>query len=274
MIQIKPKKIERIICMTEETTETLYALGAQDLIIGISDYTVRPPQAPEEKPKISRFLDARIDKIIELKPDLVLAWSDLQADIVKELIKEGIEVICFNHRSVNGILGMIERLGFIVNKHDEALIYSRELQNELNHIQDEASKFEKRPKVYFEEWFDPLISGIQWVSELIDLAGGDDVFKELSTSSLAKGRIIADQNEVIKRNPDIILASWCGKPVRFKKMLKREGWDQIPAIQNEQIFEIGSDIILQPGPAALTDGVKEMHRIFKRYEIGKIKDES
>ncbi|MCX6148203.1 MAG: cobalamin-binding protein [Candidatus Kapabacteria bacterium] len=258
---------QRIICLTEETTETLYAIGASDLIIGITQYTLRPPQAKKEKPIVARYIDARIDKIIEMKPDLVLAWSDLQANIASELIKNGIEVICFNHRSIQGILEMIQKLGGLIGKSKEAEKYALSLSKRIEIARKKGAKRIVKPKVYFEEWYDPIITGITWVSEIIEICGGIDIFEENRHFYDAKRRILADNNEVVKRNPDIMLASWCGMKFKKAKVLKRENWDRINAIKNDEIYDIGSEIILQPGPAALTDGIDIVMKILDNREI-------
>jgi iron complex transport system substrate-binding protein len=257
----------RIVCLTEETTEVLYALGAQDLIVGISGFTVRPPEARKQKVKVSTYLDANIDKIADLKPDLILAWSDLQADICSRLIKQGMDVHCFNHRSVQGILHMIIQLGSMIGMQEKAIEYADSLQYQLDAVQSHALQREKKPLVYFEEWFDPLITGICWVSELIELCGGIDVFAENRHFPDARRRILADMNMVIQKNPDIMIASWCGKGFRREKVLARPGWQNIPFVQNNQMHEIKSAIILQPGPAALTDGAKQISAIFDAWAL-------
>lgn len=256
---------ERIVCMTEETTETLYLLGEQDRIVGISGFTVRPPEARKEKPKVSAFTSAKIDKILALNPDLVLGFSDLQADIAADLIRHGIDVHVFNHRSVNGILKMINTLGALVGCQQKAQSLAGSLYNNIEQICAESDLDERRPKVYFEEWDDPLFSGIQWVSELIGTAGGDDCFPELAKQPLGKDRIIQNPEEVIKRAPDIIIGSWCGKKFRPNLVAERPGWSAIPAVKCNQIFEIKSAVILQPGPAALSDGVKQLRTIIKKW---------
>ncbi|MFK8031539.1 MAG: cobalamin-binding protein [Gammaproteobacteria bacterium] len=261
---------ERIVCLTEETTETLYLLGEEDRIVGISGFTVRPARARKEKPKVSAFTSAKIDKILALKPDLVLGFSDLQADIACELIKQGVEVHVFNHRSVQQILTMIAQLGAMVGAAAPALKLAEKLERKIQAIKAVTDGYDVRPKVFFEEWDEPLFSGIQWVSELVEIAGGFDCFSELSTQSLGKNRIIADPDEVIRRAPDIIIGSWCGKKFRPERVAARAGWDMIPAVREQQIFEIKSAMILQPGPAALTDGLDQLHAIIgnwtKRFE--------
>ena len=255
----------RIVCLTEETTETLYLLGEGERVVGVSGYTVRPPEA-RKKPRVSAFINARFDKIEALKPDLVLAFSDLQADIAAELARRGYNVVLFNQRSVAEILQMIRMLGGLIGRADRAEVLASKLEADLDRIRDAASQRAKRPRVYFEEWDDPLISGIQWVEELIEIAGGDPTFPELRHATLAKDRIV-EPDAVIRANPDVIIASWCGKPVRKKKIAARAGWDQIAAVRSGAIHEIKSAYILQPGPAALTEGVRQLHAILKS-ELG------
>jgi iron complex transport system substrate-binding protein len=250
---------ERIACLTEETTETLYLLGEDRRIVGISGFTVRPPRARREKPRVSAFTSAKIDRIVELKPDLVLGFSDLQADIAADLIRAGIEVHVFNHRSVAEILRMIATLGGMVGCADRAAALVAELEAGLDAIRRSAERMPRRPRVYFEEWDAPQISGIRWVSELVGIAGGDDVFPELARESLGKNRIIADPLEVPRRSPDVIFGSWCGKKFRPELVAARSGWADVPAVRGGHLYEIKSSIILQPGPAALTDGVRELH---------------
>lgn len=256
---------ERIVCLTEETTETLYLLGEERRIVGISGFTVRPPRARREKPRVSAFLSAKIDKILALEPDLVLGFSDLQADIAAELVRHGIEVHVFNHRSVAEIFRMIRVLGGMIGCVDKSEALVSDLERGLDAIAERASRLPRRPKVYFEEWDDPLISGISWVSELVGVAGGDDCFPELAAEALGKNRIIADPGEVIRRNPDIIVGSWCGKRFAPPKVRERAGWDAIAAVRDNQLHEIKSPLILQPGPAALTDGVESLHRIVSAW---------
>ena len=252
----------RIVCLTEETTETLYLLGEERRIVGISGFTVRPPRARREKPKVSAFTSAKIDKIVELQPDLVLGFSDLQADIAAELIRAGIEVHVFNHRSVAEILRMIATLGGMVGCAAKAAErWSSELESGLDDGARSAARFPRRPRVYFEEWDEPQISGIRWVSELVGIAGGEDCFPELAREPLGKNRIIADPLEVPRRSPDVIFGSWCGKKFRPEHVVARPGWADVPAVRDGQLYEIKSSIILQPGPAALTDGVRAVHRI-------------
>lgn len=250
----------RIVCLTEEPTEVLYALGEEQRIVGISGFTVRPARARKEKPKVSAFTSAKIGEITRLEPDLVIGFSDIQADIARDLIKAGVEVWISNHRSVAGILGYIRRLGAMVGAADRAEKYASEAEAHIASIAAKAALMTRRPKVYFEEWDEPLISGIRWVAELIRIAGGDDVFPELAEKSLARDRILADGSEVVRRAPDLILGSWCGKRFRPERVAARLGWQAIPAVRNGQVHEIKSPLILQPGPAALFDGLDELHR--------------
>jgi iron complex transport system substrate-binding protein len=249
----------RIVCLTEETTETLYLLGEGDRVVGVSGYTVRPPEA-RRKPRVSAFLNARFDKIDALHPDLIFAFSDLQADIVAELARRGHTVVLFNQRSVNEILQMIRMIGGLIGRADRAEALAAQLETGLDRIRAQAASFIRRPRVYFEEWDDPLISGIQWVEELIEIAGGETIFPELRHAKLAKARIV-EPDEVVRRAPDVIVASWCGKPVRKAKIALRTGWDAVPAVRDGQIHEIKSSFILQPGPAALTEGVRQLHAL-------------
>jgi iron complex transport system substrate-binding protein len=256
---------QRIVCLTEETTETLYLLGEDWRIVGISGFTVRPPRARKEKPKVSAFTSAKIDRIIELAPDLVLGFSDLQADIAAELVRAGIEVHVFNHRSVEDILRMIRILGGMIGCEAKTQHLIERLTAELAEVRKRAASLRRRPRVYFEEWDEPQISGIRWVSELVALAGGEDCFPELATQSLARNRIVADPLEVPRRAPDIILGSWCGKKFQPREVTARPGWDAIPAVRNGYVREIKSPIILQPGPAALTDGVRAIQAIIEEW---------
>jgi iron complex transport system substrate-binding protein len=249
----------RIVCLTEETTETLYLLGEGDRVVGVSGYTVRPPEA-RQKPRVSAFISARFDKIEALRPDLVLAFSDLQADIAAELARRGFNVLLFNQRSVAEILQMIRMLGGLIGCADRAEALAGTLEDGLEEIRARASRFPLRPRVYFEEWDDPLISGIQWVEELIDIAGGDPIFPELRHAKLAKARVV-QPDEVVSRHPDVIIASWCGKAVNKTRIASRAGWDAVPAVRAGHIYEIKSAFILQPGPASLTEGVRQLHEI-------------
>ena len=255
----------RIVCLTEETAEILYDLGAEDLIVGISGYTVRPKRARKEKPKVSAFITAKIDKILDLKPDLVLGFSDLQSEICSTLINEGINVLCFNQRSISEILNVIEFIGRIVNLQEKTEKYLKDINSNLDNIRLSSKNLKNNPKVFFEEWDDPIITGIKWVSELIEIAGGIDIFKYYSSKPNAKDRIIKNSDEVINANPDIIFASWCGKKLNKDKIIKRNNWHNINAVKNNDIYEIKSPLILQPGPAALTDGVNEIHTIIKNW---------
>ena len=255
----------RIVCLTEEPTEVLYALGEQDRIVGISGFTVRPPRARREKPKVSAFTSAKIEAILELQPDFVVGFSDIQADIAAELVRRGVEVWISNHRSVDGILDYVRRLGALVGAAQRAGDYADRLQRGLEAVAAEAATLPRRPKVYFEEWDDPPITGIRWVAELVRIAGGDDIFPERALQPLAKARILEDPSEVVRRAPDIILGSWCGKKFRPDKLTARPGWDAIPAVRDGQLHEVKSPIILQPGPAALTDGVKDIARIIRAW---------
>ena len=252
---------QRIICLTEETTEWLYLLGEAHRIVGISGYTVRPKIARAEKPKVSAFTSAKIDKILALKPDCVFGFSDLQADIAAELIRHGVQVTVFNQRSVEEIFSMLYQVAAMVGQAEQGLQRITQMQAHLQTMRQTTVGFTRRPRVYFEEWDEPPISAIRWVSELISIAGGDDCFPELAVQSLGKHRIIADPMEVVRRQPDIIIGSWCGKKFRPPLVAAREGWATVPAVANQQLFEIKSADILQPGPAALTDGVDQLHRI-------------
>ena len=251
---------QRIVCLTEEPTEWLYQLGEERRIVGISGYTVRPPRAREEKPKVSAYLSAKIEKIVDLRPDCVIGFSDLQADIAAQLIKRGIQVTIFNQRSVAEIFSMMYQLAAMVGQVERGLALIRLMQQRLLDIEKAAASLKRRPRVFFEEWHDPHISCIAWVSELIGIAGGDDCFPELAREPMGKGRIIGDGMEIVRRAPDIIFGSWCGKKFRPELVAARPGWENAPAIKNKQLFEIKSSEILQPGPAALTDGVEKLHR--------------
>jgi iron complex transport system substrate-binding protein len=256
---------ERIVCLTEETTETLYLLEEDRRIVGISGFTVRPARARREKPRVSAFLSARIDRILELQPDLVLGFSDLQADIAAQLTRAGLEVHVFNQRSVAGILRMIRTLGGMIGCEARAGVLSEQLEAGLAQVRARAETLPRRPRVYFEEWDDPLISGIGWVSELIGLAGGENCFPELAREPLGRNRIIADPLEVPRRAPDIVLGSWCGKKFRAERVAARPGWQEVPAVRAGYLREIKSSIILQPGPAALTDGVRAIQQVIEEW---------
>jgi iron complex transport system substrate-binding protein len=272
----------RIVCLTEETTETLYLLGEGDRVVGVSGYTVRPPEA-RQKPKVSAFINARFDKIDALRPDLILAFSDLQADIARELIRRGYPVYTFNQRSVAEILQMIRIVGALVGRGEEGHALAAKLEQDLDLIRkgvrpgsdhgltltgpgSDHGLTPRRPRVFFEEWDEPLISGIRWVEELVEIAGGDPIFPELRDKALGKDRIV-DPAAVIERNPDVIVASWCGKAVKMRTIRERPGWDRINAVRNGEIHEIKSTYILQPGPASLTEGVQQLHAILKRCDV-------
>src|SRR5580765_4104488 len=252
----------RIVCLTEETTETLYLLGQGDRIVGVSGYTVRPPEA-RLKPKVSAFINAKFDKIEALKPDLVLAFSDLQADLCAELVRRGMNVVVFNQRSVDEILQMIAMLGGLIGCQQEAERLADRLTADLDRIRDAAAHFPRQLRVFFEEWDEPLISGIRWVEELVAIAGGAPIFPELATAGLAKDRIV-DPLEVARRNPEVIFASWCGKKMRKQTIVDRPGWRTVDAVAGDRIFEVKSTYILQPGPASLTEGVHQIHEILRR----------
>lgn len=260
---------QRIVCLTEETTEWLYLLGQERRIVGISGYTVRPKRARDEKPRVSAFLSAKIEKIMELQPDCVLGFSDLQADIASDLVKRGVQVTIFNQRSVAEIFSMLYQLAAMVGEAEQGARRIAQIQADLRAMQAavaaKVAAGARRPKVYFEEWDSPRISAIRWVSELIGIAGGDDCFPELAAESLGKNRIIADGAEIVRRNPDLILGSWCGKKFRPENVVAREGWNAVSAVRNQQLFEIKSPDILQPGPAALTDGIQKMHQIILQW---------
>jgi iron complex transport system substrate-binding protein len=255
----------RIVCLVEEPTEVLYALGEQDRIVGISGFTVRPPQARKEKPKVSAFTSAKIEPILALKPDLAIGFSDIQADIAAELVRRGVEVWISNHRSVAGILDYVRRLGAMVGAAAKAEAYADQLERGVEAVAAKAAAFPVRPRVYFEEWDEPRISGIQWVAELVRIAGGDDIFPELAAESLAKHRILANDEAILARDPQIVFGSWCGKKFQPGTVAARPGWDGVSAVREGQLFEIKSSIILQPGPAALTDGLAEMHARIARW---------
>lgn len=256
---------ERIVCLTEETTETLYLIGEERRIVGISGYTVRPPRARREKPRVSAFLSAKTDAILNLKPDLVLGFSDLQADIARDLAKAGLNVVLFNQRSVDEILSMVLTLSAMVGAESKGGQLVESLEANLGQIREAASRFPRKPKVYFEEWDEPMISGIRWVSELVEIAGGEDIFSGQSRSHAASGRVVQDAYEVVRRQPEVIFGSWCGKKFRPERVAARPGWHEIPAVREKELHEIKSADILQPGPAALTDGVKRIHQVLKDF---------
>jgi iron complex transport system substrate-binding protein len=255
---------ERIVCLTEETVETLYLLGEQDRIVGISGYVVRPPQARREKPRVSAFTSADTEKIVGLAPDLVLTFSDLQADIVAELIRRGLNVHAFNQRTVAEIFDMIHMLGALVGADERAQKLAAELASGIAEVRNASAQLPHRPKVFFEEWDDPLISGIAWVAELVEVAGGIDIFPELSRGRSARDRIVSP-DDVVRRAPDIIIGSWCGKKFRPEKVAARPSFADVPAVKTGSVYEIKSSLILQPGPAALTEGLAALHTIVKRW---------
>lgn len=252
-------------CLTEEPTEVLYALGEEARIVGISGFTVRPPRARREKPKVSAFTSAKVDEITKLEPDLVIGFSDIQADIAQALVKRGVEVWIANHRSVAAILGYVRRLGAMVGASEKAERYAAQLESHVERVRASAARLARRPRVYFEEWDDPQISCIAWVSELIGIAGGDDIFPERAACPMGRDRILEDHSEVVRRAPDIIVGSWCGKKFRPERVAARPGWDAIPAVRAGELHEVKSPLILQPGPAALTDGLDALHAIVTRW---------
>ncbi len=255
----------RIVCLTEEPTETLYLLGEQDRIVGISGFTVRPKEARRDKPKVSAFTSAKVEAILALKPDLAIGFSDIQADIAAELIRRGVEVWIANHRSVAEILDYVRRLGALVGASAKAEALADRLAAGLDATAETAANLAVRPRVYFEEWDAPRISGIRWVSELVGIAGGDDIFPELAVESLAKRRILANDDAIIERAPQIVFGSWCGKKFRPEQVAARPGWDSVPAVRDGFLIEVKSPLILQPGPAALTEGVAELARHIQRW---------
>jgi len=252
----------RIVCLTDETTEILFLLGEQDRIVGVSGYSTRPPEA-RRKPRVSAFRNAKFDAILDLKPDLVLTFSDVQAEITRELVLRGVTVLNFNQGSIKEILDMVAMLARIVEKEADGLALVDRLSHGLEEIAAAAKDFRIRPRVYFEEWNDPLISGIGWVEELIEIAGGQTVFPELRGCGKAKDRVV-DPLAVIARDPEVIIASWCGRKVNKEAICSRQGWEQITAVRNGHVYEVKSNCILQPGPASLTDGVKQLHGILAR----------
>lgn len=262
-MDIKLRGPQRIVCLTEETTETLYLLGEQERIVGISGFTCRPAKARREKPKVSAFTSANIEKILELRPDLVLGFSDLQAQIAQELIRAGVNVLVFNQRSVEEIFEMILTLSRIVSAESAGMALAERLRGELDRIEESARRFPRRPRVFFEEWMEPLISGICWVEQLVEIAGGQSVFPKLREQHSAKGRVV-EPPAVIAANPEVIIASWCGRRVSKEKIRAREGWQAVDAVRSGHIYEVKSTYILQPGPAALTEGVRHLHAILAR----------
>ncbi|WP_434383248.1 cobalamin-binding protein [Melittangium boletus] len=259
LLSSAPRYPQRIICMTEETTETLYRIGAGDLVVGVSGFTVRPPEA-RQKPRVSSFLDANFERILELKPDLVLGFSDLQADLGRELCKRGVPVYLFNQRSLAEILQTVRVVGALVGRAEPAERLADELEANLARHAEAAEALPRRPRVFFEEWHEPLISGIRWCSELVELVGGEDVCRESRLRQDAQGRIFAPE-EVARRDPEGVIASWCGRKARREKIAARPGWERVTAVVEDQLYEVKSSLILQPGPAALSDGVAQLARI-------------
>ncbi len=256
---------QRIVCLTEETTEILYLLGEERRIVGISGFTVRPPRARKEKPRVSAFTSAKFDRILELEPDLVLGFSDLQADIAAELIRKGVEVHVFNQRSVAEILRVVRTLAGMIGCEDKGIALAARLERNVEDVRLQAAALGRRPRVYFEEWDEPQIAAIRWVAEVIEIAGGDNCFPELALKSLGKDRIIADPLEVPRRQPDVIFGSWCGKKFNPQAVAARPGWESVPAVKTGELHEIKSAIILQPGPAALTDGIAAIQRVIAKW---------
>ena len=257
---------QRIVCLTEETTEWLYLLGQEHRIVGISGYTVRPRRAREEKPKVSAFTSAKIQKILDLEPDCVLGFSDMQADVASELIRKGVQVTVFNQRSVQEIFSVLQHIAALVGCSETAARWLQTVGTHLEAAEAASALWPRRPRVYFEEWDEPAISAIRWVSELMRMAGGDDCFPELALQSMGRDRILADLQTVVQRNPDIIIGSWCGKKFRPEKVAARPGWEAVSAVRDGELHEIKSCDILQPGPAALTDGFAQLQRIFQSWQ--------
>ncbi len=252
---------QRIVCLTEEPTEWLYLLGQQHRIVGVSGYTVRPPEARRDKPRVSAFLSAKIDKILALEPDCAIGFSDLQADIAAQLVRAGVQVHIFNQRSVDEIFAMLYQLAAMVGQAEQGLQRIAAMQARLGEIRRAAQALPRRPRIFFEEWYEPHISAIRWVSELMEIAGGDDCFPELALMPMGRDRIIADGAEIVRRAPDIVIGSWCGRRFRPEQVAARAGWQDVPAVRTGQVFEIKSADILQPGPACLSDGVEQLHRL-------------
>jgi iron complex transport system substrate-binding protein len=256
---------QRIVCLTEETTEWLYLLGQEQRIVGISGYTVRPPRARQEKPRISSFLDGKIDRIVALQPDLVIGFSDMQASLADKLIRAGLNVLVTNQRSVAEIFQTLRLVAGLVGQQERSEAWIAQCQARHAQIAQAARAWPRRPRVYFEEWDEPMISAIRWVSELVAVAGGDDVFPELALQSMGRDRVIADALQPARRAPDLIIGSWCGKKFRPEKVAARAGWAEVPAVRDAELHEIKSCDILQPGPAALTDGLEKLHAICARW---------
>lgn len=266
LLDAAPKYPRRIVCLTEETTETLYRLGREDLVVGVSGFTVRPPEA-RKKPRVSSFLDADYQKILELKPDLVLGFSDLQAELGAELSKRGVPVYLFNQRSLAEILQSVRIIGSLVGAAREAEVLADELRANVEKLANENAALPKRPRVFFEEWHEPLISGIRWVSELIEVLGGEDVCVETRSQQGAKGRIF-EPSEVARRDPELVVASWCGRHAKKEKIVSRDGWSEVTAVKDDQLYEVKSAFILQPGPALFTDGAAQLARIIRAAALG------
>lgn len=266
LLRAAPPYPRRIVCLTEETTETLYRIGAQELIVGVSGFTVRPPEA-RKKPRVSSFLDANFDRILELKPDLVLGFSDLQADIGRELCKRGVPTVLFNQRSIAEILQSIRVVCALVGRGEAGERLAEELTRGLEQVRDHATSLPRRPRIFFEEWHQPLISGIRWCSELVELCGGEDVCAESRLRQDARGRIY-EPTEVARRDPEAVIASWCGRKAKREKIVARPGWDKVAAVVADQLYEVKSSYILQPGPAALTDGVAQLAKIVRAVATG------
>jgi iron complex transport system substrate-binding protein len=254
-----PRYPQRVVCLTEETTETLYRIGAGDLVVGVSGFTVRPPEA-RRKPRVSSFLDANFDRILELKPDLVIGFSDLQAELGAQLVRRGVPVVIFNQRSVAEILQTVRMTGALVGRPEAGEALATELETHLREVAEKATTLPSRPRVFFEEWHEPLISGIRWCSELVELAGGEDICAETRTQQGAKGRIF-DPEEVARRDPEVVIGSWCGRKVQRNKIVDRPGWSTVTAVSRDQIYEVKSSLILQPGPASLTTGIEQVAAI-------------
>jgi iron complex transport system substrate-binding protein len=258
---------QRIVCLTEETTEWLYLLGEEARIVGISGYTVRPRRARQEKPRVSAFLDGKIDRIVELRPDLVIGFSDMQAALADKLIRAGLNVLVTNQRSVAEVFATLRLVAGLVGRSAGAEAWIAQCERRHAEIRRAAASWPRRPRVYFEEWDEPMISAIQWVSELIGIAGGDDVFPELAMQRMGRDRVIADALEPARRAPELIVGSWCGKKFRPEHVAARPGWQDVPAVRTRSLFEIKSCDILQPGPAALTDGLEQLHRLVARVAL-------
>ncbi|MFZ6648328.1 cobalamin-binding protein [Undibacterium sp. TJN25] len=259
---------QRIACLSTEAVETLYELGAEQYVVGISGFTTRPARARKEKTKISGFSSSKIERILDVKPDLVIGFSDMQADICRDLVKAGIEVHLFNQRTVSGILHMITVLAAMVDRQQQGRRLVMELEAAISHARRQAAQWTLKPTVYFEEWDTPMMSGIGWVSELIAIAGGEDAFADLAQHPSAKERIIADGEQVIQRTPDIIIGSWCGKKFRPESLCARPGWDSIPAVQHGHVAEIKSADILSPGPCAITEGLPQIQALIAQWQLG------